>query len=288
MLTSPPRYERPASLGEAAALLAQGGLRMLAGGTDVYAARVGQAPPAAVLDLSAVPGLRGITQQDGGWWFGATTTWADALRAPLPPQFNALKQAAREVGGVQVQNMGTLGGNLCNASPAADGTPVWLALDAQVELHSQRGTRRLSVAQFVTGPRHVALARDELLSGIWVPQGSPCARSHFSKLGARRYLVISIAMVAVAVDVDGDGRIAAIGVAVGACSAVAQRLVELEGRLLGRPVSALAQVDVEARDVCRLTPLDDVRASAAYRQDAVRTLVRRSLAELVELVELAA
>ncbi len=280
MFTPPPRYERPACLNEAAALLAQGGLRMLAGGTDVYAARVGLAPPAAVLDLSAVPELRGISQLDGGWWFGATTSWADVLRAPLPPQFNALKQAAGEVGGVQVQNMGTLGGNLCNASPAADGTPVWLALDAQVELHSQRGTRRMSVAQFVTGPRHVALARDELLSGIWVPQGSTRARSHFSKLGARRYLVISIAMVAAAVDVDVDGRIESIAVAVGACSAVAQRLIELEDRLRGRPVSALAQVEVQARDLSCLNPIDDVRASATYRRDAVRTLVQRALAEL--------
>ncbi len=280
MLSSPTRYERPATLSEATALLAQGGLRMLAGGTDVYAARVGLPPPAALLDLSAVQGLRGITQLDGGWWFGATTTWADALRAPLPPQFNALQQAAREVGGVQVQNMGTLGGNLCNASPAADGTPVWLALDAQVELHSQRGTRRLSVAQFVTGPRHVALARDELLSGIWVPQGSARARSHFGKLGARRYLVISIAMVAVAVDVDGDGRIATIAVAVGACSAVAQRLVELEYRLRGRPLPALLTAQVQARDLSCLNPLDDVRASAAYRRDAVRNLVQRALMEL--------
>ncbi len=284
MSASTPRYERPASLSEAAALLAQGGLRMLAGGTDVYSARVGQLPPAAVLDLSAVQGLRGITQQDGGWWFGATTTWADVLRAPLPAQFNALKQAAREVGGAQVQNMGTLGGNLCHASPAADGTPVWLALDAQVQLHSQRGSRRLSVAQFVTGPRHVALARDELLTGIWVPQGSTRARSHFNKLGARRYLVISIAMVAVAVDVDADGRIATIGVAVGACSAVAQRLVELEDRLRGRPLQALLSVEIQPRDVSSLHPLDDVRASAAYRRDAVRTLVQRALAELVESV----
>lgn len=270
-------YLRPATLEEAAAALAASPRTLIAGGTDVYPARVGLALDEDLLDLTAIPSLRGIAADATGWRFGAATTWSDVIAADLPPLFDGLKAAAREVGGVQIQNTGTLGGNLCNASPAADGTPNWLALDAEVELASSAGTRILPVGGFVLGNRRTARRPDEILTAIRVPRPPGRARGVFRKLGARRYLVISIVSAAAVAVFGADGRIADARVAVGACSAVPVRLAALEARLAGkRPDPAL----VEPADLAPLAPIDDVRGTAAYRRDAALTLVRRALAEL--------
>ena len=127
-------YLRPRRLEEALSALARPPATVLAGGTDFYPARVGRAIDEDVLDIGGIDVLRGITAGPAGWRLGATTTWSELLEADLPPLFDGLKQAAREVGGRQIQNAGTLAGNLCNASPAADGVPGLLALDAEVEL----------------------------------------------------------------------------------------------------------------------------------------------------------
>jgi len=271
-------FERPASLETALRLLAGGGWRVLAGGTDVYPAHVGRPLADAWLDISAIDGLRRIRATADGWSIGAATTWTDVLRADLPPLFDGLKAAAREIGGVQIQNTGTLAGNLCNASPAADGTPVLMALDAQVVLQSARGTRRIAATDFVLGPLRTACGADELVVAIEVPARSGAARSAFVKLGGRRYLVISITMVAVVVDVDATGVVRHAAVAVGSCSARAQRLPALERRLIGRPADQPLAALIEPADLAPLTPIDDLRASAAYRLDATATLIRRALA----------
>ena len=275
------RFERPQSIAEAARLLASGPWAVLAGGTDLYPAHVGRriAPP--LLDITAIAALRGIRRDDRGWTIGATTTWSDVVRAELPPLFDALKAAAREVGGVQIQNAGTVAGNLCNASPAADGTPVLLALGARVVLQSERGERELALDEFVLGSRRTARAADELVVAVRIPARSQRARSAFAKLGGRRYLTISISTVAVVVDVDTDGRIAEAGVAVGSCSAVARRLTTLEGRLVGAAADGDFARQLELGDLAPLTPIDDLRGSAAYRRDATATLVRRALREVL-------
>lgn len=270
-------YLRPATLDEAVAALAASPRIPIAGGTDFYPARVGTAPDEDLLDLTAIPNLRGIAADATGWRFGAATTWTEVIEADLPPLFDGLKAAAREVGGVQIQNAGTLGGNLCNASPAADGTPNWLVLDAEVELASAAGTRLLPVRDLVLGNRQTARRPDEILTAIRVPRPDGPARGVFLKLGARRYLVISIVSVAAVAAFDADGRVAAARVAVGACSAMPVRLPSLEARLSGaRPDPAL----VEPADLAPLAPIDDVRGTAAYRRDAALTLVRRAVAEL--------
>lgn len=274
------RYERPASVDEATRLLARGRWMVLAGGTDVYPAHVGKPLVAPVLDLTGIASLRGIRRDDKGWWFGATTTWTDVLRADLPPCLDALKLAAREVGGVQIQNQGTLGGNLCNASPAADGTPVWLALGAEVVLASADGERRVPVAAFVLGSRRTAIRPGEVMVGLHAPPQSERSRSVFLKLGGRRYLTISITMVALTIDADAAGRIVTAGIAVGSCSAQALRLPALERRLVGNALAGIARIGIEAEDLAALTPLDDLRGSAAYRLDATHTLLRRALGAL--------
>src|SRR5258707_295218 len=162
-------YLRPQRLDEALRALARP-VTVLAGGTDFYPARVGRTVEEDVLDITAIEALRGVREDDAGWHIGATTSWSELIEASLPPLFDGLKQAAREIGGRQIQNTGTIAGNLCNASPAADGVPPLLALDAEVELAGRAGTRRLPLASFITGNRRTVLAPGELLVAIHVPR----------------------------------------------------------------------------------------------------------------------
>lgn len=277
------RYFRPTRLAEALSIRASQDVTVLAGGTDVYPVRTarrawGDPAHKDVLDITAVPGLRGITEEPGVWRLGAMTTWSDLATASLPSLFDGYRRAAREVGGAQVQNLGTLAGNIVTASPAGDGIPNLLALDAQVELASRAGTRILPFADFATGYRQTALRPDEIVTALIVPKLNG-ARSTFLKLGARKYLVISIAMVSAVVAADAEGQITTARIAVGACSAVAKRLTSLEAALAGCPLAAAAS-RVEAGHFADLAPIDDVRASGAYRLNAAQALVRDALAEL--------
>jgi CO/xanthine dehydrogenase FAD-binding subunit len=268
-------YLRPHRLEEALSALQQP-FTVLAGGTDFYPARVGRTIDEDVLDIGAIADLRGIAATSAGWRLGATATWGEVIAADLPPLFDGLKQAARDVGGRQIQNAGTIAGNLCNASPAADGVPPLLALDAEVEIANRSGTRKVPLAAFITGNRRTVLRPGELVVAIHVPTTAHDARSAFLKLGARRYLVISIAMAAVTLEISG-GRVARARVAVGSCSAVAQRLPALEAALAGVPVDGSLGSQVEPAHLAPLTPLDDIRGSARYRADVALTLLQRLL-----------
>ena len=284
MAIATPPYLRPGSLEEALEAAADGTRLVVAGGTDVYPAHVTRPIERPVLDISRVAGLRGITRDepDGGWRFGALTTWTDVAEASsLPAAFDGLRAAARQVGGRQIQNQGTIAGNLVTASPAADGTPNLLVLDALVEVASAaRGPRRLSVREFVTGYRSTSLAPDELVTAVLVPDPPTAARATFRKLGSRAYLVISIVSVAALLVVE-DGVVRDARVAVGACSPVPSRLDALEKALLGRRADAGLGTIVAASRPGGLAPIDDVRAPAAYRLDAARVLVGRAIEELV-------
>jgi CO/xanthine dehydrogenase FAD-binding subunit len=277
---TPASFSRPASIADALALLADPATTPLAGGTDYFANRVGQLPGGRLVDLSGVDALKGIRRQsDGSWRIGAATTWTQVLREPLPPAFDGLKLAAREVGGVQVQNCATVGGNLCNASPAADGVPPLLALDATVELARQGGTRLLPLADFISGPRRTAKRAGELLTAVVVPGAATMGRSHFAKIGARRYLLISIVMSAARVEIDGQGRIVRAAVAVGACSPVARRLDALERRIIGMPTCELKTLQPQEGDLVGLDPIDDIRATREYRLAAAAELACRVVRE---------
>ena len=246
---------------------------VLAGGTDFYPARVGRAIDENVLDIGGIAVLRGITADADGWRLGATTTWSELVEAELPPLFDGLKQAAREVGGRQIQNTGTIAGNLCNASPAADGVPPLLALDAG---RAGGPGRRAACRCGTSSPAIAAPSSRRRAAGRHPCPKPDDARSAFLKLGARRYLVISIAMAAATLEIE-DGRVVSARIAVGACSAVAQRLPALEAALAGATIEPLA-ARVEASQLAPLSPIDDVRGSAGYRREAAVTLLRRLLA----------
>lgn len=271
------RYAKPRAIDEALRLLGEDRWRILAGGTDFYPALGNRPLRENVLDINGLEGLSGISETPDHFVIGARTTWTEVLRHPLPPAFDALKQAAREVGSVQIQNVGTVAGNLCNASPAADGVPALLVLDAELELSSRDAIRHVGLCDFILGNRRTARRDDELVTSIRIGKASTAGRSAFVKLGARRYLVISIAMAAARIVSASDGTVAGAAVAVGACSAVAQRLGLLERALLGHAAASAADA-VEHSHLTPLAPIDDVRGSADYRRQAARTIVKRALA----------
>jgi CO/xanthine dehydrogenase FAD-binding subunit len=278
-------YERPSSLEAAIDRLADRPWTIIAGGTDVLPNETslqawGQPATDDLLDITAIEPLRAIETTADGTRVGALATWRDLIQLDLPECFDGLREAGREVGGAQIQNRATLAGNLCNASPAADGVPALLALDAAVELSGPTGARQLPLGDFILGNRKTARRADELMTAILIPPHAPGTRSTFLKLGARSYLVISIAMVAGVIEPDRSGRVTQARFAVGACSAVALRIPALETALQGAPIdsSLIAMLQPEMLDA--LAPIDDVRASADYRRDAALTLLRRALGEL--------
>lgn len=274
------RYFRPATLAEALDIRRSEDVAVIAGGTDVYpahAARRAWGDPVHkdLLDISRIAELHGIEDRGDHVRIGALATWTDLVRADhLPPLFDGMKEAARQIGGMQVQNRGTVVGNACTASPAGDGIPNLLALDAVFEIAGQEPSR-VPAGAFFTGYRATACGPAGIVTGILVPKRG--GRGRFLKLGARRYLVISIAMVAATVETDDAGRIATARVAVGACSATAERLPALEADLVGVPVADGARL-VEPRHLAGLSPIGDVRASAPYRMAAARALVADGLA----------
>ena len=270
-------YLRPRTLNEAVDALGEPGAQVLAGGTDFYPALGERWISTPVVDITAVREIKGIARERDYFRIGGGTTWTKVLQTPLPQCFDALKSAAREIGSVQIQNRGTVAGNLCNASPAADSVPPLLALDAEVELASSSGTRRVPLAEFIVGNRKTLRAAGEILTAVIVPRTVEDAPSVFLKLGARRYLVISIAMVAAVVSVNEQGRVRYARVAVGSCSVRAQRLTALEQVLLDKPADAGLAALVSPEHLSSLSPIDDVRATATYRRDAALRLVRRAL-----------
>jgi CO/xanthine dehydrogenase FAD-binding subunit len=254
---------------------------VLAGGTDLMVGASADLGPGPVLDISRVAELKGVTVGADAIVIGGGATWSELVAADLPHGFDGLKAAALEVGSIQIQNRGTIAGNLCNASPAADGVPPLLTLDAELEIQASGTSRRFPLAQFITGNRKTLLQPGELVTAIRIPRRLAEGRSSFLKLGSRRFLVISIVSVAALLVADRN-RVVEARIAVGACSAAAKRLPELEAALVGKAFDASIGNTAKAEHVSGLTPIDDVRGTAGYRMDAALQLVRAALRAAVE------
>jgi CO/xanthine dehydrogenase FAD-binding subunit len=298
-----PKYQRPQTLQAALNLLKQGFVP-IAGGTDYYPSKVGRPLVDKLVDLSGVIDFNGSSVKldpgsvidQSGVFLSALMTWRrcqmEFSQRNLPIWCAALAQSAKDVGGWQVQNRGTLGGNLCNASPAADGVVALLALGAKVALVSESADqpsarlkiRILELSDFVLGNRHTARASDELLTQIQLPEHSSLARSVFLKLGHRKYLVISIVMVAILLDFDEDGFVTTCRVAIGSCSKTALRVLRLERLVLGkqRDQVLVAVKGGIAEVVAAIQPIDDVRGTALYRQSASQELVLRAFSQVLQ------
>jgi len=273
-------YVQAKNLHEALRLLAAERWTILSGGTDVYPGSLERPMASRVMDIHALDELKTITHDASHVRIGAGVTWSDVIAAELPAAFDALKLAAHEIGSVQIQNRATIVGNLCNASPAADGVPPLLVLDAQIELSSLGGIRQIPLQEFILGNRLVALQPDEMVTAIVIPVASCKGHSTFMKLGARKYLIISISMVAAKLRVDENGLIAEAAVSVGSCSLVAQRLTSLEAALYKQSIADDLAKIVSVDHLLALSPIDDVRSSAEYRMQASLELVKRSLSAI--------
>jgi CO/xanthine dehydrogenase FAD-binding subunit len=272
------KYFLPQSVAEATEGLMEHNYRIVAGGTDFYPALADKPVREPVMDISGLAELKGIRPDGNFMRIGALANWTDVARADLPGKFRALQLAAREVGALQIQNVATVAGNICNASPAADGVPPLLILNAQVEVSGANGQRLVPLAQFILGNRRTALAPQEVVTAILIPDDASAANSHFLKLGSRQYLVISFVMVATLLQADDDGLVTDARISVGACSEVACRLPELEQALLGQSAVRAGQI-VNDVHLTSLTPISDIRASADYRRAAALECLRRSLTE---------
>jgi CO/xanthine dehydrogenase FAD-binding subunit len=248
----------PQSLAEALRLKAERPEAVpIQGGTDVMVElNFDRARPPALLNLNEVPELRGWSRKNGTLRLGAGLTYTEAMELADP--LRALAEASRTVGGPQIRNRGTIGGNLGTASPAGDALPPLLVYGAEVELATVRGERTLPLAQFLTGPKRNALARDELI--VAVRLRTPGPRQTFMKVGPRNAMVIAV--VSLALIVDDEIR---------ACFGSA-------GPVPGLVTAPLAERDsFPERVAAAASPIDDVRGSAAYRRHAVRVLTSRAL-----------
>ena len=274
------RFENPVELQEAYSILATGDWKVLAGGTDFYPSLNGRVPQSNVLDITNLKSIKGISRDDNGdWHIGALSTWTDVIEEDLPSSFEGLKLSAREVGSVQIQNRATVVGNICNASPAADGVPPLLTLGAQVNIGSLAGERHMPLGDFIQGNRKTALKPGEIVIGLVLPANSTTGVSSFLKLGARKYLVISISMVASRIHVS-DGRIS--DAARWVCSLVAQRLSNLESLIIGREATSDIVELIKEDHFTNLAPIDDVRATKEYRMHAAKEMVARVLTQTLE------
>jgi len=226
------------------------------GGTDVMVElNFDRARPAALLNLNEVEELRGWSREDGRIRLGAGLTYTEAMQTPLP----ALAEASRTVGGPQIRNRGTIGGNLGTSSPAGDALPPLLVTDAEVRVASVRGERTLPLHGFVTGVKRNALADDELILHVMVEAGEG-GRQTFMKVGPRNAMVISVVSLALRV----DGELCASFGSAGPVPGVVRAPLE-EAESFPEQVAAAA------------SPIDDVRGTAAYRRHALRVLTKRAL-----------
>ncbi|HET9211186.1 MAG TPA: xanthine dehydrogenase family protein subunit M [Thermoanaerobaculia bacterium] len=235
-----------------------------------------------VIDLLGVPELRGIREVEEGIEIGATTSFSEIRRsAPVRAAFPILAQAAAVVGGWQIQNRATLGGNMANASPAGDSLPVLLALDAVVVAAGPEGLREIPYSEFHTGYRQTALRPGEIVARVRLPYLPSSAVQAFRKVGTREAQAISKVVVALAGRIE-ERRIADLRLAAGSVAAVPVRLRAAEEAVRERNLGP-ETADLAGREAAReVTPIDDVRSTADYRRFALERVVRRMVMEIPE------
>jgi len=257
------------------------GWRYIAGGTDlVIQLRRGVLEAAYLIDLSRISALRTIETSDTSFRIGALCTHKDLEgHAALVREFPALQAAARVVGGHQIRNVGTVGGNLANASPAADVAVVLLALDAKVHVRGPSGTREIAIDDLFVSSGKTTLQPAEMIERIEVTRHGDRSRSVFLKVGRRKAMEISVVSAAVSLKFDAGGVCESARIALGAVGPRPLRAKAAEKLLQGEVVDAalVADAAAQARDEC--TPRSDPRASAAYRTAVVEGLVKRAITQ---------
>jgi CO/xanthine dehydrogenase FAD-binding subunit len=272
---------RPRDLGEALRLLHDAGgerLTPIAGGTDLFVSlNAGTHEGRRFLDLWPLRELRGIRERDGAFTLGALTTFSQIREHRLARRLPMLAAAAAEVGGRQIQNRATIGGNLANASPAADSVPALMALEATVHVRSQGGARAIPIAALHRGYRDLDLAADELIVSVTIPLPPVRARQFFRKVGTRRAQSISKVVMAGVLRLDRAGRADHARVAIGSVAPVTLRARAAEDALLGAAPSPGAAGRARAALLGEIAPIDDIRSDRAYRNAVAGNLLAQFL-----------
>jgi len=274
------RYEAPDSLEGAVALLAaaNGDARVLAGGTDLLVQmRADVVEPELIVDIKRIPETRAVTEEKGGWRIGAAVTGAELKEHPrLRKVWPGVVEAANLIGSTQVQGRATLGGNLCNGSPAADSVPALIAAGAVATLAGPKGKRDLPVEDVMLGPRQLALQKGEMVASFLLPPRPARSSDAYLRFIPRTEMDIAVVGAGVSLTLDGGGVITAARVSLGAVAARVLLVSEAARAIIGSRLDKPAQdrLEAAARAVCR--PIDDKRGTIEFRIDVAAVLARRT------------
>jgi CO/xanthine dehydrogenase FAD-binding subunit len=278
-------YDKPDSLPEALALIAAESTRLpiLAGGTDLSVRwRAGEIAPKGFIDISLLKELKAVKMTESCVEIGALATHSEiAANKDIAGLFPALAHACQSIGGVQIRNMGTIGGNIMNASPAADTPTVLMAYDAEFIAQDLRGERNISAKAFFVSYRKTALEPDELLTRIRIHIPNSSERTRFYKIGARRAHAISKVSMCVR-GVVSHGGIQWIKIAVGSVAPTVVRAFGTEALLCGKVITAGRTDEARKSLADELHPIDDIRSTSDYRRFAAGGLLVRYLREVTE------
>jgi len=274
------RYEAPNSVEGAVALLAgaTGDARVLAGGTDLLVQiRADIVDPILIVDIKKIPETRAITEERGGWRIGAAVTGAELKEHPkLKKVWPGVIEAANLIGSTQVQGRATMGGNLCNGSPAADSVPALIAAGAVATLAGPKGKRDLPVEDVMLGPRKLALEKGEIVVSFLLPPRPPRSSDAYLRFIPRTEMDIAVVGAGVSLTVDGSGIVTAARVGLGAVAARVLLVSEAAQAIVGSRLDEAAQrrLEAAAKAVCR--PIDDKRGTVDFRVDVAAVLTRRA------------
>ena len=277
-------YIRPGNMDEAiAALRANDNPCVLAGGTDLLVGlKTNSVRPKCIIDLKGIPNINSIEYNDG-FKFGTLATVRDIETSPLlREKIPALCEAAATLGSIQIRNRATIGGNLCNGSPAADMAAILLAMNCEVKIVSPDGEKKLILDQFFAGPGITALARDELLSEIIIPKEIQSYKGVYLKHGPRRAMDIGIVNIAILLNADFKSRRCnRIAIALGAVAPTPIRAKKAEALLEGRPLKTELIREAAETASSEAKPISDFRASAGYRLELIKSLVAKGIQQII-------
>ena len=276
-------YLRPKNIQEAAGFRQKHpDFTVIAGGTDLMVSALHRPKPTGIIDLFHISDTRGVREEGGAVLVGATTTYSDLLKSEVvAKRVPMLWEAAKEVGALQIQNRGTIGGNIATSSPVGDTLPVLLACDASVQIAGVDGIRDVPYLEFCTGYRTNVLKQTEIISGILFPEVGLRGRQFWRKVGTRRAQSISKVMVAARAECD-KGRLSNVRIAMGAVADRPVRIHEVEACLEGaQATETLAQKASDLLAKC-IEPIDDLRSRRFYRLGVAANLVKRFVLEFGE------
>lgn len=278
---------KPKTLQEASSLLSQysGDAKMIAGGTELVNRMKGRLiTPEYVIDITYIPGLNKIAYDEkSGLTIGALCPLSDIeFSALVSKKHDALARAVHTIGSVQVRNLGTIGGNLCNAAPSADSAPILIGLDARAMIFGPAGERVIELKHFFIGPGATVLKSNEILVGLEVPNPAPHSAATYLKQSLRRAMGLAIVGVAVVLSLAPDGSIADIRIVLGAVAPTPIRAVKAEAMVRGKKLDGklIGQAAKVASDESE--PISDIRSSKEYRKDIVEVLTGRAIQQTLE------